>query len=90
MIKFGVVDEIVPEPLGGANRDPEAVAASLKKVILKHIKELKDLFTENPRLIISPNNLCAGSCLHCVADSTISGETMPYGSFTSINPEFRL
>ena len=52
------------------------------------IKELRDLFTENLRLIISPNNFCAGSCLHCVADSTPSGETMPYDRFTRIDPRF--
>src|SRR3989338_7021458 len=27
LIKFGVVDEIIPEPQGGAHRDPETVAA---------------------------------------------------------------
>lgn len=40
LIKFGIVDEIVPEPMGGAHHDPLAVAENLKKVILKHIKEL--------------------------------------------------
>lgn len=38
--KFGIVDEIIPEPCGGAHRDPEKVALNLKKTILKHIKEL--------------------------------------------------
>lgn len=40
LIKFGIVDEIIPEPPGGVHREPETVAASLKKTILKHIKEL--------------------------------------------------
>ena len=40
LVKFGVVDEIIPEPPGGVHRDPETVAVSLKKAILKHIKEL--------------------------------------------------
>ncbi|HLD69274.1 MAG TPA: carboxyl transferase domain-containing protein, partial [Candidatus Omnitrophota bacterium] len=43
LIKFGIVDEIIPEPSGGAHREPETVAAGLKKVILKHIKELTPL-----------------------------------------------
>ena len=43
--KFGIVDEIIPEPPGGAHRDPEAVSAELKKVILKFIKELSSLST---------------------------------------------
>lgn len=41
--KCGIVDEIIPEPLGGAHHDPEAVAASIKKTILKNIKELSTL-----------------------------------------------
>ncbi len=52
------------------------------------VKELSDLFMENPRLIITPNNRCAGSCLHCVADSTPSGVTMSYEDFAGIDPNF--
>lgn len=52
------------------------------------VKELSDLFTENPRLIITPNDKCAGSCLHCVADSTPSGATMDYDDFAGIDPSF--
>ena len=43
LLKFGVVDEVIPEPSGGAHRDPESVAGNLKKSILKHIKELSAL-----------------------------------------------
>lgn len=39
--KFGLVDEIIPEPLGGAHNDPEATATTLKKHLLKHLKTLK-------------------------------------------------
>jgi acetyl-CoA carboxylase carboxyl transferase subunit alpha len=41
LIKFGIVDEILPEPLGGAHNNPEEVAAALKESILKQIKRLK-------------------------------------------------
>jgi acetyl-CoA carboxylase alpha subunit len=37
--KFGIVDEIIPEPLGGAHRDPEEVAARLKTALIKFIKK---------------------------------------------------
>lgn len=47
LIKFGVVDEIIPEPLGGAHHDPVEVAGNLKKTILKHIKEISSLSTDN-------------------------------------------
>ena len=40
LIRFGIVDEIIPEPIGGAHRNPEETAASLKKAIVKHLKEL--------------------------------------------------
>jgi acetyl-CoA carboxylase carboxyl transferase subunit alpha len=43
LIKFGIVDEILPEPMGGAHHDPEAVAAALKESLLKQIKRLKGL-----------------------------------------------
>ncbi|HOY09145.1 MAG TPA: acetyl-CoA carboxylase carboxyltransferase subunit alpha [Candidatus Omnitrophota bacterium] len=38
--KFGIVDDIIPEPPGGAHHDPQFVAKNIKKVILKAIKEL--------------------------------------------------
>ncbi|OGX41385.1 MAG: acetyl-CoA carboxylase carboxyltransferase subunit alpha [Omnitrophica WOR_2 bacterium RIFCSPLOWO2_12_FULL_50_9] len=46
LLKFGIVDEIVPEPLGGAHQDPLKMAATLKAVILKYIKELSILSQE--------------------------------------------
>jgi acetyl-CoA carboxylase carboxyl transferase subunit alpha len=38
--ELGLVDVIVPEPLGGAHRDVEAMAASLKKTLLSALVEL--------------------------------------------------
>jgi acetyl-CoA carboxylase carboxyl transferase subunit alpha len=38
---FGVVDEIVPEPLGGAHQDPEALFRSLDQVLSRQLQELK-------------------------------------------------
>jgi acetyl-CoA carboxylase carboxyl transferase subunit alpha len=46
LIKFGIVDEIIPEPLGGVHNDPESVAAVLKESILKQLKRLKGLGTK--------------------------------------------
>ena len=39
--KFGLVDEIIPEPLGGAHNDPAQTAETLKAQLLKHLKALK-------------------------------------------------
>ncbi len=43
LIKFGIVEEIIPEPLGGAHYQPTEVSATLKAAILKQIKRLKAL-----------------------------------------------
>ena len=41
--ELGLVDEIVPEPLGGAHNDAAASAANLKAHLLKHLAELAAL-----------------------------------------------
>lgn len=47
LLKFGIIDKIIPETLGGAHRDPNAAATHLKKTILKLIKELSSLSKED-------------------------------------------
>jgi len=42
----GLIDEIVPEPLGGAHLDHEGMAAILKGVIVKHLSQLSQLSPE--------------------------------------------
>jgi acetyl-CoA carboxylase carboxyl transferase subunit alpha len=39
--KFGLVDEIVREPLGGAHRDPQVMADDLKVALLRHLREVE-------------------------------------------------
>lgn len=39
--EFGIVDEIIDEPLGGAHQDPEFMAVRLKKIIKKTLSEIK-------------------------------------------------
>ncbi|MCU0608153.1 MAG: acetyl-CoA carboxylase carboxyltransferase subunit alpha [Chitinispirillaceae bacterium] len=39
LLELGVIDEIIPEPLGGAHRDQKATAESVRYVLLKYIKE---------------------------------------------------
>jgi acetyl-CoA carboxylase carboxyl transferase subunit alpha len=38
--KQGLVDEVLKEPLGGAHRDPQAMADDLKAAVLRHLKDL--------------------------------------------------
>jgi len=40
LLELKLVDEIVPEPLGGAHTDPIAIAATLKTHLLKHLEEI--------------------------------------------------
>jgi acetyl-CoA carboxylase carboxyl transferase subunit alpha len=41
LLKLGVVDGIVPEPLGGAHRDPQAAAKILSETIIREVRELR-------------------------------------------------
>ncbi len=45
--KFGLVDEIVREPLGGAHRDPQSMAEDLKAAILRHLRDVEQLPEEH-------------------------------------------
>jgi len=44
--KLGIVDEVIPEPLGGAHRYHDEVAATLKDVLITNLEELKKLSPE--------------------------------------------
>ena len=39
--KLGTVDEVIPEPMGGAHNDPAQAAASLKSALQKHLGQLR-------------------------------------------------
>ena len=41
--KLGIVDEVLKEPLGGAHRDPQMMADSVKDALLRHLGELQAL-----------------------------------------------
>ncbi|NIA21795.1 MAG: acetyl-CoA carboxylase carboxyltransferase subunit alpha [Anaerolineaceae bacterium] len=41
MLALGVVDEIIPEPLGGAHRDPRAMATALERRLVGDIRRTK-------------------------------------------------
>lgn len=46
MSGFGLIDDVLPEPLGGAQARPEEMAATVKSYILKTIAELKKINAE--------------------------------------------
>lgn len=41
--EFKIADEIIPEPTGGAHRDPDRMAQILKNVLLKYLAELAQI-----------------------------------------------
>ncbi len=43
---LGLVDEIIPEPLGGAHRDHKLAASNLKKSLIAQVNRLKDIPVE--------------------------------------------
>ena len=45
--ELGVVDEILPEPFGGAHNESAEAAAVLKQALAKHLGELRGLTTED-------------------------------------------
>jgi acetyl-CoA carboxylase carboxyl transferase subunit alpha len=51
ILSLGVIDEVVPEPTGGAHTDHAATAAKLGEAIRRHLHELRQL---------SPEQLVAG------------------------------
>lgn len=46
MLKFGLVDGVIPEPLGGAHWDHDLAASMVKEQVIKSIQELKSLDPE--------------------------------------------
>jgi len=43
LLELGLVDEVVPEPLGGAHTDSEAMAQKLRECLLKHLEQVQAL-----------------------------------------------
>ena len=39
--RLGVIDEIIPEPIGGAHADPETTGETLREVLIKNVTELR-------------------------------------------------
>jgi acetyl-CoA carboxylase carboxyl transferase subunit alpha len=43
LFKLKLVDEVLPEPVGGAHRNPQSTADSIKVALLKHLRDLEKL-----------------------------------------------
>jgi acetyl-CoA carboxylase carboxyl transferase subunit alpha len=43
LLRLGLVDDVIPEPLGGAHHDPEKTAQTVRDYLLVHLEELLKL-----------------------------------------------
>jgi acetyl-CoA carboxylase carboxyl transferase subunit alpha len=43
LLELGLVDDIIPEPLGGAHTDTKATAANLKELLLKYLTVVQQM-----------------------------------------------
>jgi len=43
LLQLEIIDEVIPEPPGGAHQDPEQAGESLRDALLRHLTELKRL-----------------------------------------------
>ena len=41
LIRFKVIDEIIPEPVGGAHLDPDATGEAVRASLIRHVHELR-------------------------------------------------
>ena len=49
LFNLGLIDEIIPEPRGGAHKDPEQTALNVKQRVVKHLGELNVM---SPREVV--------------------------------------
>ena len=49
LLKYGIVDEVIKEPTGGAHYDPEQMANNLKASLIKALDEYKNMTPEQLR-----------------------------------------
>ena len=46
LLELGIVDEVIPEPVGGAHADWDATALALREALLRHLTEVRGYGTE--------------------------------------------
>ena len=46
LLNLGIIDEIIPEPLGGAHRNPDAIADDIRHSIIKNLRSFENFSRE--------------------------------------------
>ncbi len=42
LLRMGIIDEVIPEPVGGAHRDGREAAANLKSFLIRALRDIHD------------------------------------------------
>src|SRR5206468_174946 len=45
--RLGIIDDVIPEPLGAAHRDPREMANTLKSYLVRYLRELRNVPVED-------------------------------------------
>jgi acetyl-CoA carboxylase carboxyl transferase subunit alpha len=45
LAKLNVIDDVIPEPIGAAHRDPREMATTLKTYLLRYLRQLRGMST---------------------------------------------
>ena len=46
LLNYGIIDELISEPLGGAHRDPESIALDIKHSLIKNLRTFENFSKE--------------------------------------------
>jgi acetyl-CoA carboxylase carboxyl transferase subunit alpha len=46
LLRLKLIDEVIPEPVGGAHIDPDATGESLREALIRHVTELRKIRPE--------------------------------------------
>jgi acetyl-CoA carboxylase carboxyl transferase subunit alpha len=75
--KLGVIDEVLPEPLGGAHRDSAVAAATIQKALNKHLGQLCKMSSAKLLEIRYQKLRGLGSYVTLDVDSSAAGSAEP-------------
>ncbi len=78
-LELDIIDEIIPEPLGGAHRDYEAAAASVREAICRNLAQVEGLSADE---LIEQRyeKFRQMGIFRCSAESSRSGEPVTSSS----------
>jgi acetyl-CoA carboxylase carboxyl transferase subunit alpha len=77
LLRFGIIDEVIPEPLGGAHRDHREAAANIKSFLIHSLRQLKPLSPDRLLDLRYEKYRKIGAFVESVADLGRNGQLGP-------------